>query len=70
MIYIQEHAIREDLSKRPELVYDSYKQYRCFITHIRGATGNNLRTIDRAFYTFGQFLKSANPFWNPAQNQP
>jgi hypothetical protein len=70
MIYIQEHAIREDLSKKPELVYKSYKQYRCFVAHIRRATGHKLRTIDRALYTFGQFLKLAKPFWNPAQHQP
>lgn len=70
MVYIQEHTIREDLSTKAGLVYDSYKHYRCFVTHIRRTTGNNLRTIDRAFYTFGQFLKLAKPFWNPAQHQP
>jgi hypothetical protein len=65
MIYIQKHAIGEDLSKRPKVVYESYKQYRDFVKDIGCATGRDLRAIDRALYTFGQFLKRVRPFWNP-----
>jgi hypothetical protein len=66
MIYIQSGAICEeksDLDRKPwPFVYESYKTYRDFVDSIGRATGRNLRTIDRALYTFGQFLKLARPY--------
>jgi hypothetical protein len=57
MLYIQEYAISEPLTERPKrFVYESYTQrYQPFVAKI----GRDLRTIDRALYTFGQFLKLA-----------
>jgi hypothetical protein len=66
MIYIQEHVIckeRDDLNYKPRpFVYQSYKRYRHFVEDIRRATDLDLRPIDRALYTFGQFLKRVRPF--------
>jgi hypothetical protein len=66
MIYIRERVICDTFPENsPEFVYESYKQsYRPFVDDIRGMADRDLRTIDRALYTFGQFLKSAKPFWN------
>jgi hypothetical protein len=63
MLYIQEYAIGKPLSKMSRRsVYESYTQrYQPFVAKI----GRDLRTIDRALYTFGQFLKLAKPFWSP-----
>jgi hypothetical protein len=66
MIYMQEGAIceeRDDLDRKPRpFVYESYKRYRRFVEIIGRATDGDLRTIDRALYTFGQFLKRARPY--------
>jgi hypothetical protein len=66
MIYIQEHVIckqKDDLNNQARpFVYQSYERYRRFIENIRRGTDPDLRPIDRAFYTFGQFLKLARPF--------
>jgi hypothetical protein len=66
MVYMQQHVIcepRDDLNKQPRaFVYQSYARYRIFIDHIRRATDPELRPIDRALYTFGQFLKRARPY--------
>ena len=63
MCYIQHHLISGDLStKSRRFVYESYTQtYRPFVV----AIDRDLRTIDRALYTFGQFLKLAKPYWSP-----
>jgi hypothetical protein len=67
MIYIQEHTICGDLNEnRRSFIYESYqKKYRTFVNGIRRRAPQryNLRTIDRALYTFGRFLKTAKPFW-------
>jgi hypothetical protein len=66
MIYMQQRVLceqKEDLNKQPPaVVYQSYKRYRGFIEHIRRATDPPLRPIDRALYTFGQFLKRVRPY--------
>jgi hypothetical protein len=63
MLYIQECTIGEPLTeKSPRFVYQSYIQkYQPFVAKI----GRDMRTVDRALYTFGQFLKLAKPFWSP-----
>jgi hypothetical protein len=70
MIYIQKHTIcdeRDDLNKKPRsFVYRSYREdYRPFVEVIRHKTGQKLRTIDRALFAYGQFLKRARPYWCP-----
>jgi hypothetical protein len=66
MIYMQEHVIceeRDDLDRKPRpFVYQSYERYRDFVRSIRNVTGADLRPIDRALYTFGQFLKRVRPY--------
>ena len=66
MIYMQEQIICDEkgdlVDTKAADVYQSYKRYRGFVRHIRDATGANLRTIDRALFTFGQFLKLARPY--------
>jgi hypothetical protein len=60
MIYIQTGAICEDdLSSDPKLVYECYQQYRPFVESVRLHGCHDMRKIDRALYTFGQFLKKA-----------
>jgi hypothetical protein len=55
MHFIQEHAICErDLTTRPAGVYESYRErYFPFVVEIREKTKCDLRSIDRALYTFG-----------------
>jgi hypothetical protein len=66
MLYIQNGAIceeKDDLNRKPRpFVYESYKIYRRFVGQIARETKLNLRTVDRALYTFGQFLKRARPY--------
>ena len=64
MRYIQGQGGRRNLiEERRSFVYESYsKEYRPFVTMIGAATGRDLRSIDRALYTFGQFLKVAGPY--------
>jgi hypothetical protein len=63
MRYIRDHVISGDLStKSRRFIYESYTQtYQPFVA----AIDRDPRTIDRALYTFGQFLKMAKPFWRP-----
>jgi hypothetical protein len=66
MIYMQDRklcGLKDDLDKkdRPS-VYKSYEHYRKFVKDIQNATGLALRPIDRALYTFGQFLKRVRPY--------
>jgi hypothetical protein len=64
MLFIQTQTNwRDDLTTTPNLVYESYKTYRCFVEDIRRVAKRDLRTMDRALYTFGQFLKLARPFY-------
>jgi hypothetical protein len=64
MVYVQKRLIGRDLTKEPRLfVYESYTQrYRPFVDDISRKSGRDLRTVDRALYTFGQFLKLARPY--------
>jgi hypothetical protein len=63
MLYIQTNAICEDLTEKSRrFVYDSYRQeYQPFVADIR-RDGRDLRTVDRALYAFGRFLKLAKPY--------
>lgn len=62
MLYIQRRAMSDTLSGTTlagkKHVYEAYKQYRDFVAEI----GGDLRKIDRAIYTFGQFLKVTKPY--------
>jgi hypothetical protein len=66
MIYMQQHLVceqKDDLGNQPRLfVYQSYRRYQGFVDNIRRATDHELRPIDRALYTFGQFLKRVRPY--------
>jgi hypothetical protein len=68
MMYIQTGKIGKNLTEQSrQVVYESYKEYRRFVAELRYVPpyvcdGYDLRTIDRALYTFGRFLKKAKPF--------
>jgi hypothetical protein len=62
MVYIQTGTICEDLTSDHELVYKSYDNYRCFVKGVQQDGKHELRTIERALYTFGRFLKRVKPF--------
>jgi hypothetical protein len=66
MIYIQTGSICQDLTEKSRgFVYDSYREkYRPFVDRIV-CHGYDLRKVDRALYTFGQFLKRAKPYLEP-----
>lgn len=67
MLYMQTGAIGAELTKKPRFIYESYTQmYRPFVV----AIGRDLRVVDRALYTFGQFLKLARPFAQRVQSPP
>jgi hypothetical protein len=64
MIYIQGCVARRNLTEeRSHFIYECYKKdYTPFVAEIAANTGRDLGTIDRALYTFGQFLKLVRPF--------
>jgi hypothetical protein len=65
MRYIEGHAICNK-TLPPRCIYESYKQtYRPFVRTF----DRDQRTIDRALYTFGQFLKLVQPFCIPNSDE-
>lgn len=68
MIYMQERVICGALTDKPKgCIYEAYKnRYVPFFQQV----GRDQRTIDRALFSFGQFLKHAKRFWSPGPIAP
>jgi len=57
--YFQKEGVIEELSNRPEIIYETYKQeYKPWFNSVQREFQLNSKHMDQSFFSFGKVLKS------------